>query len=138
MSLEKKYKLYTGFIPPRFKPVLPTFTRSEKIDRYNKNHIAAEEWRRKKFVQYSPSRLTYEHLYNTKALYISPEDYVKFSYLHPQDQEKYAPSVDVNLKKGECAVDEDNFFIKKRVTDSDELFDEEMKLIWRDEWDFIM
>lgn len=138
MSLDKKFKRYTGFIPPRFKSVDKCKTRQEKIERYNKNHIAAEEWRRKKFVKYSPKKLMYEHLYNMKALYISPEDYVLFSYLHPDDQKKYAPSVDNSLKKGECAVDEDNFFIKQGLVDTDEMFDEEMKLMWEDElnWDF--
>ena len=138
MSLDKNFKRYTGFVPPRFKEVPKDAPRQKKIEIYNSNHTALIEWRRKKFVKYSPHALTYEHVYNTKALYISPEDDKIFRRLHPQDYAQYGPSVMFSLKKGECAVDEANFFKFSRLTEREDYFDEEMSLMQMEdiEWDF--
>lgn len=139
MCLESDFKVYTGFKPPRFKQVLPSFTRQEKIKAYNANSTKVTEWKRKKFVKYSPHKIKYEFVYNMKALYISPEDDLMFRRLHPQDYEKYAPSVDDTLPKGMCKVDEANFFTQKTLADRTSLFDAEMDLIYaeEDKWDFI-
>jgi len=141
MSSETSKVKYTGFIPPRLKPIPKKCERATLIKLYGKNRKALEYWMGRSFVKYTPYQPPYETRYNPKALYVGAADLHQFKLgLHPNDYKRFAPSLNIKLKKGECIMDESKLYTETRVTDTQEMDDYEFMLSQQEEilWDFTL